>query len=448
MNLLDEIRANIRAALDARDAQQGELDALIADAEARSDGSGFTDDETTRFGELRTALTGADEALASLEAREAELVDAEARKAAAEALSARIGGAPAPTVRVGAEPEVYRQGGEHSFIQDAYRAAFSSDYAAQDRLVRHGRMAGESRDVGTGAFGALVPPQYLVDMFAPIARAGRPIANAVRQLPLPATGMTFNIPRGTTGTATAAQASENDAVQETNYDETTLAVTLQTIAGQQDVSRQALERGVGIDQILFQDLSSDYATKIDAAVYADIVGTSGINAVTYTDASPTFAEFWPKLADAIYRINGNRFMPATAIFMHPRRWGWCTAQVDTTGRPLVSLEAPMNPSGIGKAAEYGQVVGTIQGLPVITSANMATNLGSGTNEDLVVVAKADDVLLWEDGDGSPNELRFEQTTGGSLTVKLVAYGYAAVTTGRYPKSIATVGGTGLVAPTF
>ncbi|MGB3054343.1 MAG: phage major capsid protein, partial [Acidimicrobiales bacterium] len=246
----------------------------------------------------------------------------------------------------------------------------------------------------------------------------------------------------------AVQAAENDAVSETNFDETTLAVSLQTIAGQQDVSRQALERGVGIDLVVFGDLASHYATVLDTSVYTAITGTAGIEAVTYTDASPTVAEFFPKLADAVQRVNSNRFMPATAIFMHPRRWGWLTAAVDSTNRPLIGLNAPSNAVGVGVAAEYGQVVGSLFGLPVVTDANMATNLGAGTNEDLVIVAKADDILLWEDGDGAPRELRFEQTNGGNLTVKLVAYGYSATTAGRYPKAIATVGGTGLVTPTF
>ena len=448
MTLLEQIRASIRECLDTRAGHMAVIDSVIAAAEARDD-SALSDAETAQFNEARSAVAAADADLAQLQEREAELVALEEARAAADAVAARF---PAPNgspeIRVGAEPVVYRDGGEYSFLQDAYRSEFGGDWQARERLERHQRMALETRDVGTGAFGALVPPQYLVDMFAPIARAGRPIANSVRRLGLPAGGMTFNVPRGTTGTTTAVQAAENDAVSETNFDETTLAVSLQTIAGQQDVSRQALERGVGIDLVVFGDLASHYATVLDTSVYTAITGTAGIEAVTYTDASPTVAEFFPKLADAVQRVNSNRFMPATAIFMHPRRWGWLTAAVDSTNRPLIGLNAPSNAVGVGVAAEYGQVVGSLFGLPVVTDANMATNLGAGTNEDLVIVAKADDILLWEDGDGAPRELRFEQTNGGNLTVKLVAYGYSATTAGRYPKAIATVGGTGLVTPTF
>jgi two-component sensor histidine kinase len=89
---------------------------------------------------------------------------------------------------------------------------------------------------------------------------------------------------------------------------------------------------------------------------------------------------------------------------------------------------------------------------VITDANLPTSVGTGP-EDVVIVARRADLLLWEDGDGTPTELRFEQTLGTQLTVELVAYGYAAFTAGRYPTAVGTIGGNatignGLVAPTF
>lgn len=368
-----------------------------------------------------------------------------------------------PVVHVGAEPTTYNPGAEHSFFVDAYRSTFRGDGEAAQRLQRHAveveRNEGieVSRDVGTSAFGALVVPQYLTELYAPLARAGRPVANTCMHLPLPDEGMTLNIPRGTTGTAAAAQASENDAVQETNFDETTLAVSVRTYAGQQDVSRQSLERGRGIDMILFADLAADYATKLDAAVIAG-AGTSGthlgitqvssINAVTYTDASPTVAEFWPKLHDAIQQINSGRYLPPSVIFMHPRRWGWIQAGLTTSFPIAAQAGAPVNSVAVNQAVAYGQVVGQLAGLPVVTDANIPTNLGSGTDEDIVIVARAEDLLLWEQGDGAPRELRFEETNGGNLMTKLVVYGYSAFAGGRYPEAIATVGGTGLVAPTF
>ncbi|MEK9725974.1 MAG: phage major capsid protein, partial [Rhodospirillaceae bacterium] len=367
-----------------------------------------------------------------------------------------------PVVSVGNEPTTYNPGADHSFFVDAYRSRFLGDDSANQRLQRHGVEVSRnegidvSRDVGTSAFGALVVPQYLTELYAPLARAGRPFANICMSLPLPDEGMTLNIPRGTTGTAAAAQATENSGVQETDFDETTLAVSVRTYAGQQDVSRQALERGRGIDQIIYADLAADYATKVDAALlmgagtngtHLGVTEVSSINAVTYTDNDPTVAEFWPKLHDAIQKVNSNRYLPPTVIVMHPRRWGWIQAGL-TSSLPIAAQSgAPVNSVAVNQAVAYGQVVGNIAGLPVVTDANIATDQGAGT-EDSVLVLRAEDMLLWEQGDGSPRELRFEETTAGSLTTKLVVYGYSAFAGGRYPKAVAEITGTGLIAPTF
>lgn len=456
--MLEKLKGQMREALAARAEAQNTLDEIVkaADEAGRSE---LTEPETIDANEAREAIVAADENIAELRGRIDEFEADEARKADADDLAKRFaasddaGNGGNATYKVGAEERTYRADLPHQFMTDAYRSQFMGDVEASDRVARaRGEAMAEARDVGTGAFGALVVPQYLVDMFAPIARAGRPIANSVQRLPLPASGMTLNVPRGTTGTTTALQSSENAALDETDFDETTLAVSVRTIGGQQDVSRQALERGEMVDQIIFADLAGAYAANVDSHLISHasdgILNTPGINAVTYTDASPTVAEMYPKIADAIQQVNSSRYLPPTVVYMHPRRWGWFTAAVDSSNRPLVVPSAPQNPVGVGEAAEYGQVVGTLMGLPVITDANIPTDLGSGTDEDRVIVARASDILLWENGDGAPRELRFEQTAGGNLTVKMVAYNYIAATAGRYPKAVSVISGTGLVAPTF
>src|SRR5262245_21460368 len=115
----------------------------------------------------------------------------------------------------------------------------------------------------------------------------------------------------TIGTPTAAQATENAAVQETDADDTLFTVNVRTYAGLQDVSRQALERGTLIEEVLMADLVSDYNTKIDNAIinadgtsgtHLGIRSTAGINTVTFTSGSPTAALLYSKPADAIQRV--------------------------------------------------------------------------------------------------------------------------------------------------
>lgn len=457
----------LKRALEAAVSLLHERKTALDEANQRIQDAGDDADVDELRSAFDTAAAAFDEQAAEVQRCKTNLQDAERRQRVVDENPVVRDATPGDT-RVVAEPEIYtREPGSPSFFSDAYRFRTFADPESRERLERHGRhvaaqlrAAGlQFRDVGTSAFAGLTVPQYLIDLYAPMARAGSPTINILRKEPLPASGMVISISRATTGTAVAAQATENAAVQETNFDDTKLDVDVRTYAGQQDVSRQALERSEMVDAVIFGDLISDYWTKLDDAVLnAD--GTSGthlgfrstgsIIAKAYTDASPTVAEFYSAMADAIQQVNSNRYAPASAIVMHPRRWGWLTAAGDTAGRPIVLARdaGPQNPLAIGEAAAYGNFVGTLHGLPVVTDANLPTNLGAGTNEDLVLILRTADHILWWEGDGSPRQLRFEETLGGNLTVKLVVYGYTAFTAGRYPKAVATVGGTGLVTPTF
>jgi hypothetical protein len=463
VDFLTQLRARLAERIAERAAARAELDAiLVAPASEARD---LNDAESASFAEARTRITAIDEAIPVLEARIADLMDIEARQreVAASVPAAAIGGA---VVRN--EARTYRPDVRSSFLADLYSHQISRlDPDASDRIQRHQRevavelrstaanMPVEYRDIVVSGMAGIVPPQWLVDAFAPIARAGRPFLNSLNALPLPPEGVTFNIPRGTTGTL-AAMTAEAAAWSEQDYVAADLATTVNLVTAQQDLSRTLFMRGGGIvDQVLFPDLIADAEVKLNlsaingsgtAPQHRGILNVAGISAVTYTDASPTVGEAWPKLSDAIQRINSLRFMPGTAIYMHPRRWGWITSAVDTTGRPL--FEFSMNPPnvvmGLGSAAEYGQVVGKLQGLPVITDASIPTNLGAGTNEDIIFAARTFDVLYWED---NLLQFTFEQTQGPEK-VRLAVGRFSLFQAGRYPTGISTIGGTGLITPTF
>ena len=367
----------------------------------------------------------------------------------------RTGGA-----RVVRDASVYTPEGRHSFFCDLWRSTvLRSDPAAQDRLDRH--QAGvESRDLTSGVTTGLVPPAYLVNEYAEIARAHRSVADIVRHAPLPERGMTTEIPKVTTGSTVASQSTENTSVSETDIAATTISVPTRTVAGMQDASRQLLERGdPGVDRVLFSDLAAAHAAEVERQVVngsgssgemLGVLGTASIISTTYTDASPTLPELLGKLANAYQSVATQRYAPPSHVVMHPRRWAWMMAQLDTTNRPLVSPTAngPTNAVAVGGATAADGTVGTLLGLPVVISAQVPTNLGGGTDQDIIVVMRASDSLLMESGGGAPFELRFDQPLAHQLTVRLVIYSYCGFTAARQPKSIATIGGTGLAAPTF
>jgi HK97 family phage major capsid protein len=363
---------------------------------------------------------------------------------------------PAGYVQVGDEEteKTYtrRNAGTRSFFFDLYNST-KGDGEAQQRLNRHTHeVAIERRDISTvvTAGGNFVPPQYLGDLWAELPRAGRPFADAVPTQPLMQTGMNLTIPKLTTGTAVAIQASDNAAVQETDIVEALLTVPVRTIAGQQDVSQQLFDRSEpGIDAIIFGDLRADYDMKLDTSLLNG-AGTSGthlgiravtsVNTVSYTDATPTAAEFVPGIYNAVQLVASTRFQPADTIVMHPRRAAWLASNLSSTF-PLFQL------GGLYQAAGT-QDQGFVQnfaGLRVILDANTRTTDGASTNQDEVYVLRVQDSILWE----GPLQARVHASIGsGTLTIRLQLFAYSAFAAGRQPKSIAVISGTGLTAPTF
>lgn len=367
-----------------------------------------------------------------------------------------------PRVQVGSEEKTYRPDNSNGFFffRDLYHASKNGDRGAQDRLQRNQReIMVERRDLSSTdtAGGDFVSPLYMVNDWINVIRMGRPFANAANNSPLPDNTDTIIWPKVTSGTATAAQA-DLGAVQETDPVTTTVSVSVKTVAGQVDVSQQLLDRSQpGIDQILFADLRSDYNVRLDLQT---LIGSgSGANAkgvtsdaariqVTYTDASPTVGEFYSKIQDANQQVLTNRGLPPDTIVMHPRRWGWIAAAVDTTGRPLInpSGDGMNSPGAAGGPVDLGRPGFQIAGLSVVVDANITTTGGAGTNEDFVIVMRSADVMLAERP--NPTTRAHDQVLDANLAVRLQLYNYFAFTTERYSKAVATIAGTGLVAPTF
>ena len=415
---------------------QGIVDA--AEAEARD----LTTEENDTIG---VALRSASE----LDAQIAQHKELEARNASATEMRSQAGLISAAVVK--SEPRTYsRENRNTSFLADAFAAQFNGDYVAKERLARHmNEERVERRDVTSANFAGLVVPQFLTELAAPLARAGRPVADIARKHQLPNAGLTLSISRVTTGSSTAVQ-SEGSAVSETNMDDTKLDITVQTIAGQQTVSRQALERGTGVDALVMNDLIFSYHTSLDASVVTSLTNAV-TQVITFTDASPTVAELYPKLLDGVQRIQTNFFAGPNVIIMHPRRLAFILAALDNSNRPLAvpSMNGAMNAISVGDGSVvYGNSGYSIAGLPVVTDANVTTTNGAGSNEDVIIIANTQELHLWEEGNGAPMYLRFDQPKAAELDVLAVVYGYSAFTAARYPNAASLIGGTGLVTPTF
>src|SRR5690348_4520388 len=382
--MLAFLRTQLQELLEQRAALKTELDEVLKapTAEKRN----LTPDEDKAFSEKRDAIKGKDADIESVQARIAELEEVEKRGATAAELRAKYGqNAPeGPRVEVISEPKTYERGTKHSYFLDVVRAQLGRGdgdggvSAAQDRLRRHTQELDvempkrekrreqlaeqELRAVDKGSVfekrvnpnrtdgqgGYFVPPLWLVDQYIDLPRFGRTFANTVRNLPLPAGTDSVNVPKVATGTATGVQTADAAAVTSQDMTDTFVTAPVRTIAGQQDIAIQLLDQSpVAFDEIVFADLIADYNLRLDTQCWSGsgsagqlkgVLNVSGINAVTYTDATPTLPETYAPLMQALSLSAKNRKMMPTAVFLTPSRWFWMASQLDSQNRPFILPE--------------------------------------------------------------------------------------------------------------
>jgi len=311
-----------------------------------------------------------------------------------------------------------------------------------------------NRTDGTGGYA--VPPVWMMQEYIDLARAGRVTANLCRSMPLPGGTDTINIPKLSTGTAVAVQTADNAAVNETDLADTSVQASVRTIAGQQDVAMQLLDQSpIAFDQIILADLSADHATKLNVQVLSGsnssgqmlgIRSISSVDTTAYTDASPTVAELYPKLADSWQQIGTTRFLPPEVIIMHPRRWAWIMAALDSSSRPFAVFQSqgPQNAPYIAGQNAVEGFVGTSPFGPIYVDTSIPTTAGGGT-EDVIIMTRPSELYLWE---GPVRTRVLEEVLSGNLTVRLQLWSYCAFMPHRRPESTSIVSGSGLAAPTF
>lgn len=453
---LAELRTEDASLIQARAAL---FDKGIAEKRALTD---VEETELAALGEKREAVR---KQIVAAEARKAELDEAakRANDVAEVRRGAGVGGAKVT------DPEFYARGNHQAnYFRDFYRAHIKNDFEAMDRISRASKQSLEARAISTaagasGGAGELAPPKWMIDEVAKLARAGRVLADSLNPMTLPDGMSSINIPTVTQGTSTAVQATQNTALTQQDLTTSSVSSGIATYGGKAVSSQQMLDQaGLNMDELILQDIAADYARTFDTAVLTGS-GSSGQlkgiltqytagtgNAVTFTSASPTAALFMSKLIGAVSNIQGTRFLPADVIYMHPRRWYWLLAQSDSQGRPLVTPTG--GSQGFNSLADGD--TGTVQGvaghitalaMPVIIDPNIPTNLGAGTNQDVVIVARRGDLRLYE------SDLRmevFRETYADSVGVLFRGYAYSAFISNRYTTAVSRIDGTGLVAPTF
>jgi hypothetical protein len=405
-----------------------------------------------------------------IEAEEAE-TDLALRERSTEPKQLATSGKPAydRVARVGQEERTYHKGNCRKggpFIRDVVKQFLYRDLDSEQRLLRHmqeervERSQYLERAAGTGAFTGLTVPQYLTDMYAPAVAALRPFADACNHHDLPADGMTVNISKIVTATSAALQASENTGVSETNIADSLLTENVQTAAGQQTLSRQAIDRGTGVEEIVMDDLFRRYATVLDATLFNQ--ATTGISAVaasqTYTDAAPTGPKLYSQMVGAAATVETTLlgWAQPDLVVMHPRRWYKLLSAVSATWPMVFGMgnNVPVSATATNNDLGYAKGIrGTLaNGMSVCVDANVTTVASgaalTGGAQDHVYIVPTQECHLWEDPN-APVFIRAEQPAAANLGVLLVLYGYFAYSFRRFPSgTIVKISGTGVTTPVF
>lgn len=361
------------------------------------------------------------------------------------------------------DPGHYSKRSELSWFVD-FAQADRGDQRAIERMNEqraHNDTLDKTRDlyIASTTGQELAPPLYLQDLFVEARVAAAVTANLCNNLPLPPAGRSVTVPKQTGSAAVGIQteAATLTALTETDATFGDETQSIYEIAGVQDLSNFLVDRSTpGADMIIMRNLAKQLAAKCDYYVlHGDntgepqgILGATGVNAVTYTATTPTFAEGQAKVADAIQQIHSGWFETPDAIVMHPRRWAKWLTERDSDGRLQGGAAAmvinPMAVGSIASAAEGGPV-GILHGVPVYLDANILTTSGAGTNQDSIFVFRRDQALLWTGDLKLEIDRSINFKTSG---VAVRARQYMAFMVEHAPEAFGTVGGTGLVAPTF
>lgn len=363
--------------------------------------------------------------------------------------------------------------GNYSYVQDLVLATRRGSEEASGRLRQHEqemRKIGESRDnlfhpdatyefeqraVNwiSGQGGYFAPPLWLVERFAIQPTPERVLSKLAPQFELPVGAQSVNVPAWTLGADLAGQ--QLDATGDSQVvTDTAISSAVTTIAGNFDVPMQMLEQsaqGAHLDWMAFKAMEARYGYQLELQM---LTGTGaatpqgsgndqllGIfnnpaipsaNQISYTGAGEGSATgataMFSSFGLAIAKVGQNRLAHPEAWLMSTSRAAWLGSSEDTQSRPLMIVD---------NSDEPGQF--DLLAYPVYPDDAIPRTLGTGGNEDRVIICRPSDWLVLE------SERRTQvmvDVLSGTLMARLQMRRYVA-TLLLYPSSVAYLYGSGM-----
>ena len=229
------------------------------------------------------------------------------------------------------------------YLEANIKASMGDDEAR--RVVR----AADDTSTNTGL--TLAPH---LNEFATNTISGRPAVDAVSKGVLPASGMSFTLPKLSTAPTITIEA-ENGALGGTEMASSYITVDVKKAAGIQTISWELLDRSspAFYDQLI-RELNDAYAKYTDTAMVAAFTA-SGTQATAQAATIAGLKAYIAKEVPAAYAASG-KF--ATNLVANPVWWETILGADDTTNRPLFTAAQPSNaPGSVSGQSITGQVLG-------------------------------------------------------------------------------------------
>ena len=243
---------------------------------------------------------------------------------------------------------------------------------------------------------------------------GRPAVDAISRGVLPASGMSFTIPKLTTAPTMDSDSTEGEALGGTEMASGYITANVKKAAGLQTISWELLDRSspVFYDELI-RELNLAYAKATDQAVVAALVA-GGTQGSTQAATIAGFKAYIAKETPAAYAAAG-KF--AKNIIANTAWWETIISAEDTTNRPLFTAAQPSNaPGNVGVQS----LTGTVMGQNLFVDPHMTTTTLIDDSAFLVV---PEAVTFYE---APKTQIQVQALANGRLQVAV--YGYYAIAT--------------------
>lgn len=290
-----------------------------------------------------------------------------------------------------------------SYLEHSIKASMGDEDSRQ-----YVKAADDSTTTNTGLTLPGHMAQFITSNFA-----GRPAIDAISREALPASGLSFTIPR--LGTKpTVAETAEEAAPSETGMTSDYITVDVKKYAGKNEVSWELLDRSnPAFFAELVRQMNFAYAKATDSAVLAALIA-SGTASTGVAATAAGLQSFIATESAAAFKATGEY---ASNLIASPDVWGSIMGFADTTGRPLYFANNPQNNPG---AVTGNTVVGNVLDKALYVDPFVSA---SGFVDDSAFLVAPNAVTWYE----SPTtQLQVQVLGTGQVQVALYGYGAIAV----------------------